>query len=259
MIMNKNERPAFLKGKGAAVGAVLCFVAVITMVGSYTYNHYKKDMEQQIKDAQTTAEQLTEDDSTLANTDDILPTDTDSEEDNAENQESQKDVQQENENSMENGNTSTEEIQSTASSNTQNVWFTQESTLAWPASGATLLSFSMDHTVYFPTLEQYKYNPALIFGAEEGAQVVSAAKGIVDSITTNDETGTTIRMNLGDQYTLIYGQLENVAVAEGDVVERGQLLGYVAQPTKYYCKEGTNLYFAMEKDGAAEDPFLYLE
>ena len=35
-------------------------------------------MEQQIKDAQTTAEQLTEDDSTLANTDDILPTDTDS-------------------------------------------------------------------------------------------------------------------------------------------------------------------------------------
>ena len=136
--MNKNERPAFLKGKGAAVGAVLCFVAVITMVGSYTYNHYKKDMEQQIKDAQTTAEQLTEDDSTPANTDDILPTDTDSEEDNAENQESQKDVQQENENSMENGNTSTEEIQSTASSNTQNVWFTQESTLAWPASGATL-------------------------------------------------------------------------------------------------------------------------
>ena len=99
--MNKNERPAFLKGKGAAVGAVLCFVAVITMVGSYTYNHYKKDMEQQIKDAQTTAEQLTEDDSTLANTDDILPTDTDSEEDNAENQESQKDVQQENENRME--------------------------------------------------------------------------------------------------------------------------------------------------------------
>ena len=99
--MNKNERPAFLKGKGAAVGAVLCFVAVITMVGSYTYNHYKKDMEQQIKDAQTTAEQLTEDDSTPANTDDILPTDTDSEDENAENKESQKDVQQENENSME--------------------------------------------------------------------------------------------------------------------------------------------------------------
>ena len=134
MIMNNNERPVFLKGKGAAVCVVLCFVAVITMVGSYTYNHYKKEMEQQIKAEKPTAEQLTEDDSTLANTDDILPTDTDSEEDNEENQESQKDVQQENENSIENGNTSIEEIHSTASSNTLDVCFTQESTLGWPAS-----------------------------------------------------------------------------------------------------------------------------
>lgn len=139
------------------------------------------------------------------------------------------------------------------------VSFASTQELQWPVAGKVLMDYSMNSTVYFATLDQYKYNPALIFGAEEGAQVVSAAKGIVDSITTNDETGTTIRMNLGDQYTLIYGQLENVAVAEGDVVERGQLLGYVAQPTKYYCKEGTNLYFAMEKDGAAEDPFLYLE
>ena len=120
------------------------------------------------------------------------------------------------------------------------VSFASTQELQWPVAGKVLMDYSMDSTVYFATLDQYKYNPALIFGAEEGAQVVSAAKGIVDSITTNDETGTTIRMNLGDQYTLIYGQLENVAVAEGDVVERGQLLGYVAQPTKYYCKEGTH-------------------
>lgn len=146
-----------------------------------------------------------------------------------------------------------------AAATTKTLHFAEEDGLNWPLQGNVVLNYSMDQTVYFATLDQYKYNPALIFGAEEGAQVVSAAKGIVDSITTNDETGTTIRMNLGDQYTLIYGQLENVAVAEGDVVERGQLLGYVAQPTKYYCKEGTNLYFAMEKDGAAEDPFLYLE
>ena len=103
------------------------------------------------------------------------------------------------------------------------VSFASTQELQWPVAGKVLMDYSMDSTVYFATLDQY--NPALIFGAEEGAQVVSAAKGIVDSITTNDETGTTIRMNLGDQYTLIYGQLENVAVAEGDVVERGQLLG----------------------------------
>ena len=239
--MNKNERPAFLKGKGAAVGAVLCFVAVITMVGSYTYNHYKKDMEQQIKDAQTTAEQLTEDDSTLANTDDILPTDTDSEEDNAENQESQKDVQ------------------STASSNTQNVWFTQESTLAWPASGATLLSFSMDHTVYFPTLEQYKYNPALIIGGTQGEVIHAAAAGVVESIEQTAQTGTTVTLDMGNGYTAVYGQLDEVAAAVGDYIAAGEEVGTLNSPTKYYSVEGPNLYFEIMKDGAPVDPMNFME
>lgn len=139
------------------------------------------------------------------------------------------------------------------------VSFASSESLQWPVAGTLLMDYSMDATVYFATLDQYKYNPALIFGAEEGAQAVASAKGIIDSITTNEETGTTIRMNLGDNYTLIYGQLKEVTVSEGDVVEAGQLLGYVSQPTKYYCEEGPNLYFAMEKDGAAEDPFLYLE
>ena len=238
--MNKNERPAFLKGKGAAVGAVLCFVAVITMVGSYTYNHYKKDMERQIKDAQTTAEQLTEDD-------------------NAENQESQKDVQQENENSMENGNTSTEEIQSTASSNTQNVWFTQESTLAWPASGATLLSFSMDHTVYFPTLEQYKYNPALIIGGTQGEVIHAAAAGVVESIEQTAQTGTTVTLDMGNGYTAVYGQLDEVAAAVGDYIAAGEEVGTLNSPTKYYSVEGPNLYFEIMKDGAPVDPMNFME
>ena len=66
------------------------------------------------------------------------------------------------------------------------VSFASTQELQWPVAGKVLMDYSMDSTVYFATLDQYKYNPALIFGAEEGAQVVSAAKGIVDSITTND-------------------------------------------------------------------------
>lgn len=139
------------------------------------------------------------------------------------------------------------------------VSFAATEQLQWPVAGTVLMDYSMDSTVYFATLDQYKYNPALILGAEEGTQVVAAAKGIVDEIAVNEETGTTIRMNLGDGYTLIYGQLKEVTVSEGDVVNMGQLIGYVSQPTKYYCEEGSNLYFALEKDGEAADPFLYLE
>jgi septal ring factor EnvC (AmiA/AmiB activator) len=117
----------------------------------------------------------------------------------------------------------------------------------------------MDGSVYFPTLNQYKYNPALIIGSTVGNQVLSSAKGIVESIFVDEETGTTLVLNLGNGYRLTYGQLKELAVSEGDVVEEGAVLGYVSEPTKYYSEEGSNLYFAMTKDGEPTDPVLYLE
>lgn len=131
--------------------------------------------------------------------------------------------------------------------------------LTWPVAGTVLMDYSMDATVYFATLDQYKYNPALVIGSEVGNQVVASARGIVDSVQVNEETGTTLTLNLGNSYELVYGQLKEVAVSEGDVVETGTLLGYVSEPTKYYCNEGSNLYFEMKKDGVSVDPFLYLE
>ena len=139
------------------------------------------------------------------------------------------------------------------------VQFTEDSSLSWPAAGSILMDYSMDGTVYFQTLNEYKYTPALIISSQTGNPVVAAAKGIVESIDINEETGTTLTMNIGDNYELIYGQLKEVAVAQGDVVEQGELLGYVSEPTKYYCEEGSNLYFAMKKDGQVTDPCLYLE
>jgi septal ring factor EnvC (AmiA/AmiB activator) len=117
----------------------------------------------------------------------------------------------------------------------------------------------MDGSVYFPTLNQYKYNPALVISSEMGNQVLASAKGIVESIGIDEETGTTLVLNIGNGYKLTYGQLKELAVTEGDVVEEGALLGYVSEPTKYYSEEGSNLYFAMTQDGEAVDPVMYLE
>ena len=72
MIMNKNERPSFLRGRGAAVGLVICFVAVIAIAGAYTFNNYKKQMNEQVAKAEDQAEELTEDKSKEAATDDIV-------------------------------------------------------------------------------------------------------------------------------------------------------------------------------------------
>lgn len=139
------------------------------------------------------------------------------------------------------------------------VSFDETCSLAWPVAGSVVLDYSMDGSIYFPTLAQYKYNPALIIGSDVGAQVEAAARGIVESIGIDEETGTTVTMSLGNGYELKYGQLQELAVAEGDVVEQGQLIGYVSAPTKYYCVEGSNLFFEMTKDETPVDPVLYLE
>ena len=89
-------------------------------------------------------------------------------------------------------------------------------------------------------------------------KVYIVAKGKIISIETNEETGCTVTQDLGDGYTAIYGQLKELTFDKGDDVECGQVVGYVSEPTKYYSVEGSNLYFAMEKDGKPIDPTEYL-
>lgn len=136
--------------------------------------------------------------------------------------------------------------------------FSPEQKLTWPVSGNVIMNYSMENTVYFATLDQYKYNPALIIGCETGDSVKAAADGKVLSIETLDETGTTMTVDLGNGYQAIYGQLKDITLKEGDTCSAGQILGSVSDPSRYYLKEGSNLYFQIEKDGSSVNPLDYL-
>lgn len=142
---------------------------------------------------------------------------------------------------------------------TPELHFLDSSKLNWPIQGNVILNYSMDHTVYFATLDQYKYNPAVIISASVNDRVSSAAAGKIADISTNEVTGLTVTVDLGDGYTAIYGQLKEVPYKVGDYVESGSTIGYVNEPTKYYSVEGCSLYFALEKDGTPVDPVTFFE
>lgn len=135
-----------------------------------------------------------------------------------------------------------------------NVWFDENSTLDWPASGPALIDYSMDQTIYFPTLEQYQYNPALLVRGEGGERIHAAQEGIVSAIGQDAKTGTTVTVDMGNGYQAIYGQLKDVAVETGMYVNKGQMLGYLNEPTKYFSVEGPHLYFEILKDGVPVNP-----
>ena len=129
----------------------------------------------------------------------------------------------------------------------------------WPVTGDIIMNYSMDTTTYFKTLDQYKYNPAVMIGCEVGSDVLAAADGKVLSVENTDETGTTIIVDMGNGYQATYGQLKDVSCEEGDLCKAGEVIGKVSEPSRYYSLEGSNLYLKMEKDGAPVDPMSFLE
>ena len=137
--------------------------------------------------------------------------------------------------------------------------FKEEDNLVWPIVGDVLINYSMDQTVFFPTLQQYKYNPAIVIAANQGESITAAANGRVTSVAYDPTIGNMVVMDLGNGYELTYGQLENITVSEGSYVSVGDGIGTVAAPTQYYSVEGTNVYFKLTKDGEPVNPMTKLQ
>jgi len=137
--------------------------------------------------------------------------------------------------------------------------FTNNSILVWPVeTNDIIIEFSMDTTTYFATLDMYKTSDAVCIRSSLNSPVYAAADGIVTANSYNEETGRFISMDLGNHYELTYGQLKDIQVDEGSAVAKGDLIGYISEPTKYYTVEGANLYLKLTCDGVAVDPLDYL-
>ena len=147
-----------------------------------------------------------------------------------------------------------EETEKQVAVTTPSLHFPTEEGLLWPMDGNVIMNYSMDATIYHATLDQYKYNPAIIIAGDVNNKVYSVAKGKIVDISQNEVTGTTVTVDLGDGYKAIYGQLKELNFDVGDYLESGHVIGYVSEPTKYYAVEGANVYFQLLKDGVPIDP-----
>ena len=229
--------------KRAAAGVAICFIATLVLTGAYTWRNYQNKIAEE--------ERLMEEQ--MAKTNEEAQA---AKEASGAAKKWEQDVK---ENVVEEAAeqakaTYTEALETkTATPN-----FTASSQLLWPVNGNVLMSYSMDKSVYFSTLDQYKYNPALVISGTLNDNVIAAAPGIVKSIDTMRETGTTVTVDMGNGYECLYGQLKDVQVKTGDYVNAKDVIGYVSEPTKYYSVEGCNLYFEMRKDGQPVNPMDYM-
>lgn len=291
MTVKRKRKSTFMGGRAVTVAFSLCLLAVVAMIGMYTVgksDQKQKELKQQVADAeQKQAEEL-------AKRQEEIKVQEEKEEEEQKEEEQKQEVssatakrQKETEDTNETADRSVtygaeleSDFQSEQAEIAENLVIdemeeasgagvmVEEPTLSfspemdkllWPIAGNVILDYSMDKSVYFSTLDQYKYNPAVIIQGALDASVMCAAQGKVTKIETLEETGTTVTMDIGDGYELIYGQLKELTVKEGDYLKAGETLGYVSDPTKYFAKEGCNLYFEVRKDGKSVDPMTLLQ
>ncbi|MGI6501933.1 MAG: peptidoglycan DD-metalloendopeptidase family protein [Anaerostipes sp.] len=141
----------------------------------------------------------------------------------------------------------------------QTVTYNGKTKMTWPVVGNVILPYSVDTTVYFESLDQYRVNKGILIEAKAGTDVKALKNARVEEIRKNAEFGQMVVLNLGNEYTALYGQMKNLTVKEGDFVSKGQVIGQVAKPTDYYTLEGANLYLQLEKSKKTMNPISYLK
>lgn len=133
--------------------------------------------------------------------------------------------------------------------------FDETKEMSWPVFGNIVSKFDMDTAVYDKTLDQYKTSDSICISSTIGADVKAAAEGKVEDIFVDDELGQTVVINHGNGWISTYSQLEeDVLVAVGDVVDEGQPIGKIAQPSKYGVALGPHLDFKITKDDTPKNP-----
>ena len=155
-------------------------------------------------------------------------------------------------------NDTDEEVDKAGAQNVVDTNFGASSKLIWPVEGNVIIGFDMNNTVYFSTLDLYKCSDSVYIQSDVGTPVYAGHACQVEEIGYDTEIGNNVTVEMGSGYVVTYGQLRDVQIEKGATLEEGELIGYVASPTKYFSVEGSHLYIKMTKDGVAIDPLDYL-
>ena len=91
--------------------------------------------------------------------------------------------------------------------------------------------------------------------AQTGTPIISPANGIVVKVTYNKRFGNLVVISHGDIYKTVYGHLSKVLVKPGDVVKKGDLIGFVGNTG---LSTGPHLHYEIWKNGKPVNPINYL-
>jgi len=125
--------------------------------------------------------------------------------------------------------------------------------IPWPVSGRIIQPYGRyKNDVY----KEWVDNTGIQIQAPEGTPFRAVASGIVRYADWFKGYGKLVILDHGAGYYSLYAQASELDVSEGEKVEAGEVLGKVGDTGSLV---GTSLYFEIRKNGAPQDPALWLK
>ena len=142
---------------------------------------------------------------------------------------------------------------------TQPVWSEAETVVVWPVQGELERLHDVQTLHYDVTLREWRTHAGIDILAPLGETVRAAMGGTVRSVAEDGLYGTVVTVDHGDGTQAVYANLAALpAVATGDTVAAGDVIGAVGDTALCEIGQGTHLHFAMTLDGVSVDPLDYL-
>lgn len=106
-----------------------------------------------------------------------------------------------------------------------------------------------------PVLRQRRRHTGVDLAAPTGTPVYATADGIVGRADRFSSYGLFISIDHGAELETRYAHLSRLAVAAGDRVEKGEVIGYVGSTGR---STGPHLHYEVRVDGVAVNPIPYM-
>ena len=128
-----------------------------------------------------------------------------------------------------------------------------------PVNGEIVCEFSNGELVKSRTLNVWKTHDGVDIAAKMGEKVKSMTSGTVSQVYNDPMLGATVEIDHGNGLIGFYSNLsEDVAVAKGQTVSAGTVIGSIGDTAEGEIDEETHLHFALKKNGEWIDPIALI-
>lgn len=128
-----------------------------------------------------------------------------------------------------------------------------------PVSGSVIKWHSDDVPVFSETLGAWKIHTGIDVMTDDGAEVFSAADGVVSRVYSSPMLGNTVEITHSDGSKTLYSNLSDTGlVPNGTEVKQGARIGTVGDSAISELADEAHLHFEFILDGKSVDPLEHI-